>query len=152
MLSQLLIAYSYEFDETLVRDLGNDGSERPPSLAMCANILQFVADEGTAMQELVSLCGVAPPTVKTMLDCLRRHGWVTIASDRVVRLTPHGAQVRPAFSRANDAVERRWQVQCGAETVTALRAVLETASAQLGVATPQYPMPAAHRGAFPRGE
>jgi predicted transcriptional regulator len=152
MLSQLLIAYTYDFDAEMAHELDKDGWERPPSLAMCANVLQFVGDEGLAMADLLSRCGIVQATLKTMLDCLKRHAWITIENDRIVRLTQRGTLVRRAFRKTQDAVERRWQSQLGAETVIALRAALEEATQHLPTDFPQYPMPAAHRGGLPRGE
>jgi hypothetical protein len=105
MLSQPLIAYSYEFDAALASALGKRGSGDVPSLAMCANALQFV-----------------------------------------------GSEVVRAFHLAKETVERQWEAQWGTDLVAALRNALDAACARLPQDFPQYPMTAAHRGAFPRGE
>jgi predicted transcriptional regulator len=152
MLSQLLIAYTYAFDAALASEMSKGSAIKAPSLAMCANVLQFVGGEGLAMQELPSRCGIAPETVKTMLDCLKRHGWITIDGDRVIRLTQRGVHARLALPKSEERVERTWEAEWGEETVSALRAALEAASQNLRGEFPRYPMPAAHRGAFPRGE
>ncbi len=152
LLSQLLVDYTDRFDAAMAGELGKNGGERLPSLAMWADILQFIPDAGIGMRELRSLSGLAAPTVKTMVDCLKRHGWITFREADRIRLTRRGANARRAFAKANRSVERGWKSSWGAKTFTALRATLETASAELGDDYPRYPMPAAHRGAFPRGE
>ncbi len=152
MLSQLLIAYTYEFDAALAHELGRRGSGDLPSLAMFANVLQFVGDGAIGEEQLQSLCGIAPPTLKTMLRCLERHGWISMAADGAVQLSPAGSDAARAFPKANEAVERRWEAQCGADAITTLRRALEKTCARLPRGFPQYPMTAAHRGAFPRGE
>lgn len=151
MLSQLLIAYTYEFDAALAKELG-DRPERPPSLAMWANVLQFLRDEGLPMKELPSRCGIARSTVRSMVQCLQRHGWITVGADGVIRLTAHGSEAKRAFPKAKEAVERQWEVRWGTRTFEALRAALEEASEHIERRFPHYPMPAAHRGGLPTGE
>jgi predicted transcriptional regulator len=151
MLSHLLIAYTYDFNSALER-LEDSRSPQLPSLAMFANVLQFVPNEGIGEKQLRSLCGVARPTLQTMLDCLKRHGWISIRDDGLVRLTPRGSGVVRAFPDANEAVEREWEAHLGTDIIATLRRALEAACTRLPRDSTQYPVTAAHRGAFPKGE
>lgn len=151
MLSQLLIAYTYEFDAALKHELG-EGFEHAPSLAMWANVLRFVGPQGVSSGDLKPLSGIAAATLKSMLDCLKRHGWVLVNADGLVQLTSRGSKAAAAFPKAQEAVERQWEASWGLDVVTALRNALEAACARLSREFPHYPMPAAHRGALPTGE
>ncbi|MGH7661221.1 MAG: hypothetical protein ACRENA_09965 [Vulcanimicrobiaceae bacterium] len=145
VLAQLLIAYTDDFDAAMSQQLGKV-SARPPSLAMWANVLRFVGHDGIPSNQIVTLSGIAKPSVKSMLDCLKRHGWVSIDDSGRVRLTKSGAEAKRTWTGVQDTVERRWIERLSAEAVAALRAATQDSS------LPYYPMPAPHRGAFPRGE
>lgn len=152
MLAQLLIAYTYDFNSALTRELEDSRLQQPPSLAMFANVLQFVSDEGIQEKRLRSLCGIAAPTLRTMLDCLKRHGWISDYDGGQIRLTPRGSEVVRAFPRAKEAVEQEWEARFGTDVIETLRDALERVGAQLAQDSTQYPVTAPHRGAFPKGE
>ncbi len=153
MFAELLVAYTQDFDEALECGVGLNGNgERPPSLAMWANVLRFVGDDGVALRELPSLSGISKSTIKSMVNCLQRHGWIAIDSSDVVRLTERGMTARRAWPAALDAVERAWEAKLGPPTLEALRTALESATSSFDRSLPHYPMPAAHRGALPTGE
>jgi hypothetical protein len=153
MLAQLLIAYTYDFDAALERAIGRtDAGEKPPSLAMWANVLQFVGDEGVDLATLSTLSGIAKPSIKSMVSCLERHRWISIDEKGAARLTALGTKAKRAWKTTLDAVEREWEAKLGTQTMETLRATLESAKSQLDRDLPQYPMPAPHRGAFPTGE
>jgi len=147
-LAGLLIAYTDDFDAAMKLLLKDSGGEPPPSLAMCANVLRFVGDSGLEASRLPKLSGIARPTIKSMLDCLQRHGWITVDSTRFVACTPRGAEVLRAMARVQRELERKWEDTLGNEVAAALQAALISAGSSL----PAYPMTAAHRGGFPRGE
>jgi DNA-binding IclR family transcriptional regulator len=92
---------------------------------MWANVLQFVSDDGLPMKELPSRCGIAKATVKSMVSCLKRHGWVAVDAGGVIRLTARGLEAKRAFPRAKEAVERQWVARWGRQTVDALRSALD---------------------------
>jgi len=151
-LSQLLFAYTVEFDAALSEGFKSHAEGTPPSLAMWANVLRFVGEHPVAARELAALSGIAKPTIKSMLGCLERHGWVRLDNEGNVALTERGALARSLYNDAHEAVLRRWQNILGAETVETLRSMLESTADRLGGEFPHYPMPAPHRGAHPRGE
>jgi hypothetical protein len=151
MLSQLLIAYTEAFDAVLTRELQSKPTQPPPSLAMWANVLQFVDARGVPARSLPSLSGIAKPTVMNMLSYLARHGWIAIDDKDIIRLTDRGANAQRAWTKALQTVECQWEDSLGAQTFHSLQASLQTAAQCLAPGLPQYPMTAAHRGAFPRG-
>lgn len=152
MLSQLLFAYTVDFDAALAEAFRVHAKGVPPSLAMWANVLRFVGEGGVASQKLPMLSGIAKPTIKSMIDCLRRHRWIEIDDEGTVYLTERGAIAQRAYIDAHEMVARRWQDAFGSETFEMLRTALEGATDRLGRTFPEYPMPAPHRGAYPTGE
>lgn len=150
---QLLVAYTHEFDAELAREFGRTvAGEPPPSLAVWANLLRFVGDDGVAAVRISALSGIAKPTARTMLSCLQRHGWISIDGAHVVRLTDAGMLARKAWLRALTTVEERWAEAMGVEVNRALRAALALQQDKFDKVLPHYPMPAAHRGALPTGD
>lgn len=152
MLSQLLIAYTVDFDAALAEVFDRRGQEAPPSLAMWANVLRFIGERGVASHELPSLSGIAKQSIKSMLDCLERHGWIEIDAGGGVHFTELGAAAQRVYDDAHLAVHRQWQAIFGAETLAVLQAALEDVTGRLGSGFPEYPMPAPHRGAHPTGK
>lgn len=153
ILAQLLIAYTRDFDEALQREFAHAPSkERPPSLAMWANVLRFLDDDGIKLEEISLLSGIAKPTIKSMVDCLHRHGWVAIDGKRAVRLTKNGKQAQLAWQKTQRALDRRWTAKLGTKAIHAPRTTLGHYSDAYDSKLPDYPMPAAHRGAFPTGD
>jgi hypothetical protein len=150
-LAKVLIAFTDAFDDAMSREL-HAGARRAPSLALFANVLARIGDDGIPMNALPERCGLAKPAVKSMVDCLARHGWVVVAPDGVVRATPRGADARRAFPRVVERVERAFERAWGRDVVATLRTALAAASARLDGTFPRYPMPASHRGGYPRGE
>jgi hypothetical protein len=147
-LAGLLIAYTDDFDAAMKLLLKDSDGEPPPSLAMCANVLRFVGDSGLEASLLPKLSGIARPTIKSMLDCLHRHGWINVDSARFVTCTPRGAEALRAMASVQRQLDRKWKATLGNEIAAALQSALNSAGSSL----PAYPMTAAHRGAFPRGQ
>ena len=151
-LPQLLIAYTNAFDTELARRLETNGKHAAPSLAMWANVLRFVSDDGVRASDLPALSGIAKPTIKSMVQCLERHGWIEVDKRGTVRFTAVGKAARLQWPAAREAVDSQWKERLGGEKFNALSAMLHEASDLFAVGLPQYPMPAAHRGARPSGE
>jgi len=149
LLAQLLVALTYDVDTALARELGVERGN-VPSLAMWANFLRLVGDEGIALEDMGPCCGIAKPTMKSMAGCLERHGWISIDAG-VVRLTERGCEARRAWSTTHATIDARWRAALGPIVLEALQACSKDANERFG-GLPYYPMPAAHRGAYPRGE
>jgi DNA-binding MarR family transcriptional regulator len=151
VLGRLLIAYTYEFDAAMKQVLGAS-DEAPPALAMWANVLRFVGDAGVEIATLPKLSGIARPTIKSMLDCLHRHGWIVIDDARTVTLTKRGQEAQRAWAVVQPKLDRQWEALLGDEALRALRTSLDRVLERAGPPYPEYPMPAAHRGGHPKGE
>lgn len=152
LLSQALIAYTFDFDAALEEMFRRVGQKAPPSLAMWANVLRFIGEDGVALQALPSLSGIAKPAIKSTVDYLQRHGWIEIAAGEVVHFTERGAAAQRAYSEAHVIVQRRWKTLLGDETLAMFEASLQNVTARLGSGFPEYPMPFPHRGAHPTGQ
>ena len=159
LLSQVLIAYTEQFDREM--DLARkaiDAREPAPSLALWANVLRFVGEDGVNQRQLAALSGVSKPVVKSMVACLERHGWIAVdpdASDKratIVHLSRRGAALRKTWESIVARTEEEWEKRFGKDASDALRRSLETIVQQLDTELPHYPMAMAHRGGTPTGE
>lgn len=159
LLSQVLIAYTAEFDREMDLARKAIGTREPaPSLALWANVLRFVGKDGVDQRRLAALSGVSKPVVKSMVACLERHGWITVdpdASDKratILHLTRRGLALRKAWGSIVASTEEEWEKRFGKDVSDALRCSLETIAQQLNGELPHYPMAMAHRGGSPTGE
>lgn len=158
LLSQVLIAYTFEYDRELdaLRESACAG-DSAPSLAMWSNVLRFVGDDGVDERRLPALSGIAKPAIHSMVACLERHGWVTVESDAddkraaMVRLTPRGRQLAKVWQSLLDDVEERWAQRFGQDEIAALRGALEAVTGRLDAALPHYPVVLPNRGGTPTG-
>jgi hypothetical protein len=147
LLSQVLVAFTVEFDNEFERqmphrttDLG--GSRHGPwltSLVMWSNCMAFVGEEGISVGKLASLA-----RTKTNLDGMRRWGYITYGpagSDErrtgrplrswIIRATPEGRKAREVWSSLFAAIEQRWELRFGATTLEELRRSLFALTAHL---------------------
>jgi DNA-binding MarR family transcriptional regulator len=158
LLSQALIAYTFEFDRALnsAHD-SHGGRDVAPSLAMWSNVLRFVGDRGVEARRLPELSGISKPATQILLHCLERHGWVTIDADAVdgrkhiVRLTARCRKLRRVWLQVTADVEKRWEERVGEKTIADLREALEAATSQLGSEFAHYPVSLPNRGGTPTG-
>lgn len=129
LLSQALVAFTIEFDN-LAEERITAAGRRPwiVSQPMWANHLRFVGD-GIPARELMERSLSSAPAIRSRLGALRRWGYVTIASDRVVRLTAAGTRARTVWEPLAKEVEDRWRARHGADRVDALRAALAPVAA-----------------------
>jgi hypothetical protein len=153
LLSQLLVAFTIEFDNEFERQMphrttyhgATAGSRSGPwlvSLVMWSNCMQFVVDQGVRLRE--------------------------------VRLTSKGREAQEAYSRLLGIIEDRWIARFGGDTIGRLRESLEQivgeptadlsrlfsglkpyhegwrASVPKPATLPHFPM-VLHRGGFPDG-
>jgi DNA-binding MarR family transcriptional regulator len=169
LLSRVLLAFAIEFER-----------ESDVSLAISANVLRVLDEQGVRVRDLPLLSGVSKEAMTTALRFLQKYSCVIIepnpASSRgkVVRLTPQGREAQDAYYYLVWAIEERWQTRFGRDTISGLRRVLERlvgeATAQLSPLfkglepypdgwrasvrkpdiLPHYPM-VLHRGGFPDG-
>jgi DNA-binding MarR family transcriptional regulator len=169
LLSRLLLAFAIEFER-----------EWPLSLAIGANILRVLDDNGIRLRDLPLLTGVSKESIAMALGILRKAGVAVIGSDpaggrgKTVRLTPKGREAQDLCRQRIAVIETRWQAQFGKRAIVKLRESLEALAGKPGVrispllrglepwpdgwraavpkpgTLPHYPM-VLHRGGFPDG-
>jgi DNA-binding MarR family transcriptional regulator len=168
LLSRVLLAFALEVED-----------ESKVSLAIGANVLRVLDDDGVRVRDLPTLTGVSKEAVAMSAGYLEKIGCVTIepapAPDRGqrLRLTPKGRAAQQYVNTLVHTVETNWQTRFGTDAVRSLRSSLEplvgdgTAQSPLfGGLTPypdgwraairppstlpHYPM-VLHRGGFPDG-
>jgi len=158
LLSQALIAFTLDFDAAINKGRRAAALCDPvPTLAMWANVLRFVGEQGVDERRLPELSGISRPVVHSFVACLERHGWVTVRPARVdkhakiIQMTARCAKYAASWRAVVDRIEARWRKRFGAATIDALRGALESISTESEEALPHYPMPQAQRGATPTG-
>jgi len=169
LVSKVLLAFTLEFER-----------ESDLSLAICANVIRLLSEEGVYVRDLPCLSGVSKEMIKVSVGFLAKRGYVVIAPDpaasgrKVVRLTPKGREAQCAYRNLLGVIEQRWQERFGKDKISRLRQSLEQmvgeptpessplfrglepypdgwrASVPKPQTLPHYPM-VTHRGGFPDG-
>ena len=169
LLSRTLLAFAIEFER-----------ESDLSLAISANVVRLLNEEGVRARELPRLSGVSKELIKVSVGFLNKHRYVAMAPDptakgsKLVRLTAKGGQAQEAYRQRLGVIEERWQERLGEGTIRKLRKSLECivgdgtsqrsplfrgldpypegwrASLSPPDTLPHYPM-LTHRGGFPDG-
>ncbi len=169
LLARVLLSFALDFER-----------ESAVSLAICANVLRVVSDEGALVRDLPRLSGVSKEAVAMALSFLTKRGYAAIEAEapssrmKVVRLKPEGILAQDGYARLTEAVERRWFECYEKSGVEGLRKSLEgiagDGSAERSllfaglkpnsngwrtempapVTLPHYPM-VLHRGGYPDG-
>jgi hypothetical protein len=161
LLSQTLVAFTIEFDNTVEQRMPHRTVTGPGatsrigpwliSQAMWANFLRFVDEGGTP------LAALAGPVRMTNLDGMRRWGYVTIAPPPndarakppkaawVVRPTHAGLAAQAVCRPLAQEIEARWADRFGAAEIAALSVALDAIRGQLPPGQPAY-LPIARYG------
>ena len=153
LLSQVLVAYTIEFDNQAEQrmvhrtTLGRgDGPQRGlwlVSLPMWANFVRFVSEDGVPLRVLDGLAAI------TNLAGLQRWGYVTVddGPDQLVRLNRGGRHARKVWAPLAAEIDGRWRDRFGAGPAGGLRERLARLAAQLQPGLPWY-LPVVHHGMF----
>jgi hypothetical protein len=161
LLSQALVAFTIEFDNTVEQRMPHrtatdptDTSRTGPwliSQAMWANFLRLVDEDGAPLGAL------AGPVRMTNLDGMRRWGYVTVApapddtrakppkAAWVVKPTPAGLKAQAVSGPLAAEIETRWAERFGRTEIAALSAALAAIRRQLPPGQPAY-LPVARFG------
>jgi DNA-binding MarR family transcriptional regulator len=146
LLSQVLVAYTIEFDNEFEHQMPHRTTRGPAasgrrgpwlvSQAMWSNFMRFVDPDGTPLTHLAEAVRL------TNLAGLRRWGYVTVDRSAhgadVVRPTRAGLRAQQVWTPLEAAIERRWCERFGAAAVGRLRQALGTLSAGVDRALPAY--------------
>jgi DNA-binding MarR family transcriptional regulator len=118
--ARVLLAFALEFER-----------ESEVSLAICANVLRVVDEEGTAVREIPALSGVSKEGIAMALTLLTKRGFAKVlpapspARTKIVLLTPRGVQARADYPKLQRSIESHWIERYGEKVVAALRSALE---------------------------
>ena len=169
LLSRVLLAFALDYE-----------ASSEVSLAVGANLLRVLGEDGTRVRDLPALTGISKEAVAWALGVLLRARLAVEEPDpaasrgKVARLTPRGALAQGLYLERLGAVEDRWRDRFGRDTIGALRQPLEAlavgaegqppplfqglepypdnwrASVRPPRTLPYYPM-VLHRGGYPDG-
>jgi hypothetical protein len=115
LLSKILLAFALEFE-----------SESPISLAICADVIRVLTQEGMRVRDLPALSGVSKEAIAMAF------GLITVAKEssqsqwQVARLTDAGLAVQRSCALQLAAIEKRWAACFGETAIRALRRAAET--------------------------
>jgi methyltransferase (TIGR00027 family) len=166
LLSKTLLAFATEWED-----------ESGRSLAISANLLRVLTEDGVRSRDVPALAGISKPAVAFTMGPATKQGLVAEGPDpagsrwKLTRLTSSGARAQRAYGDLTAAVEDRWRSRFGADRVAALRDALEPlalgdppplfggiapyedgwrAQVKAPAVLPHYPM-VLHRGGYPDG-
>jgi|HubBroStandDraft_1064217.scaffolds.fasta_scaffold05107_6 hypothetical protein len=149
MLSQLLVAYTVEFDNEFEHHMphrtarGPGGpaefvsasgeSVRRPwlvSMIMWSNFMRYVPPDGIPLSQVDGL--------SANLGGLKRWGYIIITPDQLIRATQAGRWAQAGWRRLDGEIDRRWEQRFGAGVVDDLRESLRVIAGQVGAGMPLY--------------
>ncbi len=164
----MLLAFAIEFE-----------GESEISLAIGANVLRVLDEQGVRVRDLPQLSGVSKEAISMAMGVLGKKGLVVEADPaasrvKVARLTGTGVEAQDAYRRLLAKIEERWRERFGEDEIRELRAALEVLVGEPGATVsplfrglepypdgwrasvrrpdvlPHYPM-VLHRGGYPDG-
>jgi DNA-binding MarR family transcriptional regulator len=151
LLAQVLHAFTLDFE-----------SQTKLGLAMCANTLRVVTEEGVRVRDLPRLTGVSKEANTMCTGYFERHGHVVVEPDpsasrgKIVRLTSAGSTRQHRYQQLVRETEANWAERFGGDEMGRLRAALETPVGDNPVAgtSPLFhgldPVPGGWRSTVPR--
>jgi methyltransferase (TIGR00027 family) len=166
LLSRVLLAFALDYE-----------ASSEVSLAVGANLLRVLGEDGTRPRDLPALTGISKEAVAWALGVLLRARLAVEEPDpaasrgKVARLTPRGLLAQGLYLELLGETEDRWRDRFGRDTIGALRRPLEAlalgqppplfqglepypdnwrASVRPPRTLPYYPM-VLHRGGYPDG-
>ena len=103
LLSKVLLALALDFEAESRLALGIYTGRGAARLAISANVLRVVDDDGARVRDLPAATGVAQMTIGNWLGSLEEHGYLTVGPDpaggrfKVARLTARGRAARDGY-------------------------------------------------------
>ncbi len=118
LFSRTLLAYAVDFER-----------ESPLSLALSANIVRVLDEDGVLVRDIPRVSGISKEATSMALTYLVRSGYVavdgTTVATKSARLTPDGRAARAMSPALHADLEKRWAARFGGGTVRRLRSSLE---------------------------
>jgi DNA-binding MarR family transcriptional regulator len=156
LLARVLLAFALRFER-----------KSPVSLAVAANVLRLLGEDGVRVRDLPRLSGVSKESIQMALGFLEKRGYAAVDSEKrtkMVGLTAKGLEIQLGLQKRLAAMEQGWEEKFG----NGLRRKLEhfsfesllsgmqpypdgwRASEPAPETLPYYPM-VLHRGGYPDG-
>ncbi len=100
MLARVLLSFAIEFE-----------SKSPISLAICANVLRVLDEDGVRVVEIPMLSGASKESIAMAMGILTKHKLVAIGKDaalraKIVRLTSNGIVAQAAYRNSSPRSRR----------------------------------------------
>ncbi|MBW3589719.1 MAG: hypothetical protein KY429_09905 [Actinobacteria bacterium] len=124
--------------DTFSRDLDAARADGVPPLAVWANVLQHLNEDGVDQRDLPRLARLSKRALPPVLKPLERAGHIAIESKRI-RLTPLGRAASELWPGLQVDAERRWRRRFGAARMNSLRRPLELLVSQFDLLHPDFP-------------
>lgn len=161
LLSRAMAGFAHEYEQDAVL-----------SLAISADVLRVLDEDGVAVRDVPRLGGVSKETVTMATGFLGKKQLIVIEPDsdgktKVVRLTEGGVRAKAGCLRRIERIEADWRARFGADVVSAVAESLDRVNDRLLDGIPEYPdgwrarvrkpgtLPhfpmVSHRGGFPDG-
>lgn len=124
LLARVLFGYAIRFER-----------RSPLSLAICANVLRILDDQGVRVRDLPARSGVSKESIAMAMGILTKQDLVTAGTDpaggrwKIARLTPRGQEAQWAYTDGISVLEQKSAERFGADAVARLRAALEPLTA-----------------------
>jgi DNA-binding MarR family transcriptional regulator len=153
LLSRALLAFALTFER-----------ESNVSLAISANILRVLDEQGVQVRDLPRLSGVSKEAISMAMGILQDQHLAVVEPDpngsrfNVVRLTPKGLDAQHAYPQLLRVIDERWQERFGKDNIYTLRESLErlvgstTTPQQSTLFKGMEPYPDGWRASVPRPE
>ena len=168
LLARVLLVFAIEFE-----------GESEISLAIGANVLRVLDEDGVRVRDLPQLSGVSKEAISMAMGILGKKGLAVVETEtgsrtKIARLTSKGRGAQNAHGQLLAAIEGRWRERFGEDKIRELRAALEVLAGEPGATVsplfrglepypdgwrasvrkpevlPHYPM-VLHRGGYPDG-
>jgi hypothetical protein len=155
LLSRALLAFAMDFE-----------CDSDLSLAICANVVRVLGENGVRLRDIPVLSGVSKESIAMAMGILRKKGMVTV--DKLVRLTAAGVRAQTAYRQRIALIEAQWEERFGRRAIGPLHEALLPfhlelllrgiepypdgwrASVRKPAVLPYFPM-VLHRGGYPDG-
>jgi hypothetical protein len=140
LLSQLLVAFTVEFDGEFERRMGEAGYPGARlSLVVWTKLMRFAAEGEVSVRELTARAAAPDTQIKLPLGCLERWGFVVFKDERregwgsgrgirgdwMVRLSAKGRAASRIWPPLFGEIEKRWEKRFGQEEIRRLRRSLQ---------------------------
>ncbi len=119
LLARVLLAFALEFE-----------SRSHGSLAIGANVLRVLTEDGVALRDIPLLSGVSKESIAMAMGILKKHQLVeegkhpAAKTGKLVRLTPRGSEIKARALKLVESLEREWHEQFGDPAMRRLRDAL----------------------------